>query len=64
VSTLQWLIDAHRSAVQSFKNVLQKYKELKQLLIVGRRYIEMLTSDKTPLEKLQVPREDLSFWRS
>ena len=62
VSTLQWLIDAHRSTMQSFENVLQKYKELKQQPIVGRRYIDVLTSDKTPLEKLQTLREDPELW--
>jgi hypothetical protein len=48
--------------VQSFENVLQKYKELKQPRIVRRRYIDALTSDKTPLEKLQVLREDTEQW--
>jgi hypothetical protein len=62
VRTLRWLINADRSAVQNFENVLQKYKELKQPPIVRRRYIDALTSDKKPLEKLQVLREDTEHW--
>ncbi|MCW4045875.1 MAG: hypothetical protein NWE94_10215 [Candidatus Bathyarchaeota archaeon] len=62
VSTLQWLADSHRSAMESFNAVLQKYRELKQHKTAGKRFLTLLTSNKPPLEKLELIRQDPELW--
>jgi len=61
-STLEWMIDSHRSAMESFQKALEKYNDLKHWFDVGKRVVEILETDKKPLEKLKALQKDKGLW--
>lgn len=64
VGTFQWMIDAHRSAMESFESALKKYEEMKYWIDVGKRVVKLLETNKAPLEILKILKEDEKLWKA
>ncbi len=56
--TLQWVVDGFRSAKESFELYLNSFRQLRKNFEASRRLYDLLRTDKSPKEKLELIRKD------
>jgi len=62
--TLHWIIDSHKSAVESFSKALEKYYELKAWYERAKRFLEITEKIKDPVKRLDALKQDEDLWQS
>lgn len=64
VDTLKWIIDSHKSAMESFSAALEKHHEVKYWFEKARRVVEIIENIREPAELLKALKRDKDLWQA